>query len=235
MKKKLLDVGLISILSISIVAMFFANEDTFARDVWCRFSNFCPTVIASHFNKIIYDLSVGSFVTVLFYYLVVRLPEHERKIRLRRGLDQQYRLFKLDCIATMLSIVESVYDAELPEKLLDQSSFRAYFSEPVSEDQERWHVFMNKIDEFHLRDLLTSMEIFRDEVLFVMNNLDIPEEDTYEFLKRLSNIIYRLKDSSIGYDEIKPLSRFLWEIFAGYNIISGYRKEDIINKMIEGM
>jgi hypothetical protein len=37
------------------------------------------------------------------------------------------------------------------------------------------------------------------------------------------------EDVTLGYDEIKPLARFLWSVFAGY------RKEDIVKKMIDAI
>jgi hypothetical protein len=33
-------------------------------------------------------------------------------------------------------------------------------------------------------------------------------------------------------DESKPLAGFLWNVFAGWDQITGYRKEDIVKKMI---
>ena len=76
------------------------------------------------------------------------------------------------------------------------------------------------------------MEIFRDELAFVLNNTDIPKDKPFEFLKRLSAAIYSMKDVTLGYDESKPLASFLWNVFAGWDQITGYRKEDIVKKMI---
>jgi hypothetical protein len=52
-------------------------------------------------------------------------------------------------------------------------------------------------------------------------------------LKRLSAAMYSMKSVTIGYDEIKPLAGFLWDVFAGWDWIEGYRKEDIVKKMID--
>jgi hypothetical protein len=79
------------------------------------------------------------------------------------------------------------------------------------------------------------MEIFRDELTFVLNNTDIPKDEPFEFMKRLSNAIYSMKDVTLGYDETKPLARFLWSVFAGWDQITGYRKEDIVKKMIDAI
>ena len=76
------------------------------------------------------------------------------------------------------------------------------------------------------------MEMFRNELIFVLNNTDIPKDEPFEFLKRLSRLIYSLKDVTPGYDEMKPLERFLWDVFAGFDLITGYRKDDIVKRMI---
>ncbi len=40
---------------------------------------------------------------------------------------------------------------------------------------------------------------------------------------------------TLGYDESKLLARFLWDVFAGWDAIAGYRKEDIVKKMIDAI
>jgi hypothetical protein len=47
--------------------------------------------------------------------------------------------------------------------------------------------------------------------------------------------MYSMKSVTVDSDsdEIKPVARFLWEIFAGWDWLTGYRKEDIIKKMID--
>jgi hypothetical protein len=40
---------------------------------------------------------------------------------------------------------------------------------------------------------------------------------------------------TLGYDETKPLSLFLFDVFAGFGYVTGYRKEDIIKKMIDAI
>src|ERR1700730_1085819 len=91
-----------------------------------------------------------------------------------------------------------------------------YFEEEVAPGMSRFDKFQNELDEYYLRELLTRMEIFRDELAFVLNNTDIPKDKPFEFLKRLSAAIYSMKDVTLGYDESKPLAGFLWNVFAGW-------------------
>jgi hypothetical protein len=78
-----------------------------------------------------------------------------------------------------------------------------------------------------------AWRFFREELTFVLNNTDIPKDEPFEFLKRLSAVIYAMKHITLGYDESKPLAGFLWNVFAGWDLITGYRKEDIIRNMID--
>ena len=105
----------------------------------------------------------------------------------------------------------------------------------MAPDRNRWHDFQNNLYEYYLRELLTLMESFREERVFVLNNTDIPKDEPFEFMKRLSNAIYSMKDVTLDYDETKSLARFLWSVFAGWDFITGYRKEDIVKKMIDAI
>ena len=42
-----------------------------------------------------------------------------------------------------------------------------------------------------------------------------------------------MRSVTIGYDEIKPLSLILWDVFAGWDFLKRYRKGDIIQEMID--
>jgi hypothetical protein len=39
----------------------------------------------------------------------------------------------------------------------------------------------------------------------------------------------------LDYDGTKRLSRFLWEVLSGFDFVTGYQKDDIIEKMIESI
>jgi hypothetical protein len=235
--KRPLDIVLIVISILSVAALFLAHEDPFARDVVRARIGFCCPVIpnAKAWNKILYDLAVGALITMIFYLLVVRLPDHQRRQRLKRSLEKHYKSFREDCIGIMLMVADGTYSAGLPKTLVEQDKFRAYFKEEVAPGMDRFDKFQNELDEYYLRELITRMEILRDEVAFILNNTDIPKDKPFQFLKRLSAAIYSMKDVTLGYDELKPLARFLWDVFAGWDLIEGYRKEDIVKKMIDAI
>lgn len=183
-------------------------------------------------NAILFDLSIGFLVSVLFYLLVVWFPDRRKKNLIKNNLAEHYRSFKEDTIGILLAACQGSYQADLPEKLSEQSEFRKYFKEPVSDSQERWHAVLNGLNDRLLKDLLVELEILLNEVAYVLNNVNIENPDVFSFFKRLSQAVYKLKNTTLEYDDVKTLSRFLWEVFAGWNFVDGYREEDIVGVMI---
>ena len=102
---------------------------------------------AKAWSKIFYDLAVGALTTLLFYLLVVRLPDYQRRKRLKRSLERHYKAFREDCIQIMLLVADGGYTADVPEALMEQDKFRDYFNEKVaSSDRSRFDEFQNKLD-----------------------------------------------------------------------------------------
>lgn len=58
------------------------------------------------------------------------------------------------------------------------------------------------------------------------------DEKLFSFFKRLELMLLSLQRSQPGYDEAKPLCRFIYEMFSGFNIVEGHRGYDPIEKMI---
>jgi hypothetical protein len=219
---------------VSVLLVLLSHEDPFVRIRVCTHTGFCSTFAhAKAWYKVLYDLSIGALVSLAFYLLVVRLPEYQRRQRLKRSLELRYRAFRLRCIEIMLAVADPEFGRVEPEALLDPEAFRKYFKTKVQPDTERWHDFLNNLTEFYLVELQSLMEQLRDELIFVLNNTDIPKDRPFEFLKRLSAAIHSMRSVTIGYDEIKPLSLFLWDVFAGWDFLKGYRKGDIIQEMID--
>jgi hypothetical protein len=216
--------------------IFLAHEKPFARAAFCARIQICPRLpFDGALNKIAYDLAVGAIVTLVFYWLVVRLPERQKRARLRKSLAAQYRIFKEDCISTMLGTVRVSYSIDFLEGLLDRKEFKRYFNEKVGNGQDRWDQFFNELDDYGVRDLIKQMAMLRDEIAFVLNNVDIPGEAPFAFLKRFDRAIYLRIDSTSKYEDKEVLLKFLWEVFAGWSFATGYQERDIIQDMIDAI
>ena len=186
-------------------------------------------------NAILFNLSVGFLVSVTFYLLVVWFPDSRRKNLIKKNLAEQYKSFKKDTIHILLSACPICDRASLPENLTEQHEFRKYFKERISDSQERWSAVLDGLNDVLLKDLLVEFEILLTEVTYVLNNVNIEDPDVFFFFKRLSQTVNKMKITTLEYDDIKQLSQFLWELFAGWSFIDGYREDDIVDVMIEGI
>jgi len=84
-----------------------------------------------------------------------------------------------------------------------------------------------------MKDLLVELEILLHEVTFVLSNVNINDEDVFSFFKRLSQSVYKMKNMTLEYNDLKTLTSFLWQTFSGWSFIDGYRDEEIVKVMID--
>jgi len=153
---------------------------------------------------------------------------------MKRIFEDQYKTFKRDAIYIFLrSIKYYKYDPDLLSKLSDVKEFRNYFKQPFVENQNRWHGVLNGLNEYHLKDILAGLAIFKTEIEYILNNVNINDPEILAFLKRLSQALYSLKETTLDYDEIKPWSNFIWELFGGFSFIEGSKDYDVVENMIK--
>ncbi|GGX95808.1 hypothetical protein GCM10007160_24290 [Litchfieldella qijiaojingensis] len=130
---------------------------------------------------------------------------------------------------------EGSADLDLVERLKDREAFKSYFIEPVSSDQYRWHAVLNGMDELKVKAIVQELSIFRRELEYTLTSLDVDDPEVFAFLRRLTRVLQRSQSWTAGYDEIKPLSHFMWSIHTGWDQIHGYTGRDVIAEMIEAI
>ena len=75
-------------------------------------------------KQLAFDLSVGIMVSLLIYFLVVFLPEHQKRSQVRRNLSEHYDLFKEACIYNFFFAMNEAADPEVVRQLKDRKFFR---------------------------------------------------------------------------------------------------------------
>ncbi len=234
-----LDLIFLCLFVLCILIMLSTNEFSSATDYFCELSEaICfRSKYAELFNKIWYDLSVGGAISLIFYALLVRIPSIQRRKQIKRSFYMRFQNFKIASIKVFLLLSDGSYDANLPEQLFDQKKFRKYFKEEVGVGLDRWHVLFNKLseNEHYLKELLCHLDVFREEVSFVLYNCNIEDDKVFDFLKNLSEVIYLNKVVDLEYENLKALLGFYWQLFAGWSVVYGYTDDDIINDMINSL
>ena len=183
-------------------------------------------------NQIAFDLSVGALSAIGMFYLLVRLPEYERKNRIKRHLQASYKSFKQSIIQIFVGAVQGSYNSEIIERLMDQKQFREFFKEPHVPGQNKWHGVANKMDAFMLRQIVLEAEVLHGEFQHALSIIDLKDQEVFAFMKHFSSALYRAKNWSSDYDGTKEVLGFFWSLFAGWSFVDGYSDREFLPYMI---
>ncbi len=188
------------------------------------------------------NLLAGGLVSFLFYYLVVHLPEARKKSTIQGNLQRVYQGIKKDILWAVVhaSIKGGRRDLtpsmEFVESLMTPIGFKAAF-DGGREAHEGFHAFVNQMhdDTHEFRQIVLALQMLSKQIEFVLHNYPVDDQHVSEFFKRLELLLMRLQASGPGYDESKPLCRFVWEVYAGWNWLDGDVGHDRIQKMISDL
>jgi hypothetical protein len=186
-------------------------------------------------NQIIFGLSVGVLSAVGMFYVLVRLPEYERKQRIKQHLQRAYVAFKTSCIKIFVGKACGSYDSETIEQLMNPSAFRAYFQQPFAVGQDRWDGVANRMDESMLKQIVLEAEVLHGGFQHAMSAIDIRDPEMFAFFKHVSEALFRAKDWSANYDGSKVVLQFFWQVLAGWNPITGYSNREYVLDLIGGL
>lgn len=183
----------------------------------------------------LYAISISIIAASIFYVLNIYLPGQKRKNIIKHNFEEQYIFFKKHSIAIFLSALGESSNAKIEEILCDLSKFKKYFKEKIGNYPDKWHKVCDELNGTLLKDLLVQLDILSDEASFILNNTEINDENVLSFFKLILQSVYgyRIEGINMDYDEKKALMNFLWELFAGWSFVDGYREEDIVKLIIE--
>lgn len=234
MRRNALDVMLWLLSGVCLMLMFKSSSDPYPETIkgtWLEYW-LQPFSVG---NQIVFDISVGVIVSLFVYVLIVRLPEYKTRLRLKANLLRQYDALKEDCIMHFLWACGESAETTLIDRLKDREEFRAFFKEPVSSCQNRWDAVFNGLDERKVDSLLFELEVFRQEIEYTLNTVDVSDSHAFAFLRRLTRLLHRSRRWSDENDQLKSLLGFMWSIHTGWNDVYGYSGRDSVADMIEAI
>lgn len=210
------------------------------------FVNFCTDVSSMKwwpdFFAVTTNLLAGGLVSFLFYFLVVHVPARRKKTIIKSNLQRMYRIIKRDILFSVVQASRQggrhdlVPDDELMEELLTPHGFKKAF-EGGRESDEGFYAFENQMheDNWEFRQIMLNLQMLSKQIDFLLQNYSVENQDAFDFFKRLELMLMRLQASGPGYEESKPLARFIWEVYTGWNWIDGDLGGDRIQKMISNL
>jgi hypothetical protein len=87
-------------------------------------------------------------------------------------------------------------------------------------------------DTPEFRELVLNLELLSKQIEFGLHSYTIEDQKLFGFFKRMEVLLLKLRRVGPGYDESKGLCRFIYEIYAGWDMVHGDRSYDIIEKTI---
>lgn len=185
------------------------------------------------------SMLAGGLVSFFFYWLVVYEPERRKRHVIKGNLSTMYLRIKEDILYNVVFAsqkggrVDLVASPDTIKNLLTVEGFKATFSGGREAD-EGFYAFENQMsdDTPEFREIVLNLEVLAKQIEFVLHNYNMDDEHLFDFFKRLEKILLRLRNSSPGYDESKPLCSFIYQIFSGWSPVDGYLDHPVIDKMI---
>lgn len=186
-------------------------------------------------NQITFDITVGIIVSLFVYLLVVRLPTWQKKKRLKAHLLRRYDTLKEQCIMHFLWACKQPAESSLIDRLKNLEDFKAFFNEPISADQNRWHAVLNGLTEDYVQSLVRELDLFRGELDYALTAVEVADDKVFDFLRNLTQVLQRSHYWSDNEDQLKPLSQFMWTMFTGWSIVQGYTGRDFVKEMVSAI
>jgi hypothetical protein len=87
-------------------------------------------------------------------------------------------------------------------------------------------------DSEEFREIVLLLHFLSKQIEYVLHNYDFHNEELFGSFKWLEIGLIRIHSSGPGYDESKPLCRFIYGIFSGFDWVEGYRDYDFLEKRI---
>lgn len=185
------------------------------------------------------NLVAGGILSFFFYWLVVYLPESRKRRVIKNSLSRMYRNIKEDILYQVVFASQKggrhdlQADMDTIETLMTPAGFRQAF-DGGREADEGYYAFANEMSDGteEYRQIILNLEMLAKQVEYVLHNYTMEDEGLFGFFKRLELMLLSLQRAEPSYDGSKPLCRFVYEMFSGFNFIDGHRGYDPIEKMI---
>jgi hypothetical protein len=217
MKRHHLDALLLGTGALSLLAMGLAHEDPWLRSGVCDVLPCIKSDAAVFWNKIFYDLAVGTLLSLVFYWLLVRIPELSRNARLRQRLERHYDALKRECVVQLLFASGGEPTVENIERLATNPvAFRDHF---YAAEGAPWYRAMNQFDHpdtNYFERVREAFQIFKEELDFTIDHAHIGDDQAFGELKDLSLLMQDAISIPKDYDGTKGFFGILQMVLGGW-------------------
>ncbi len=175
------------------------------------------------------NILVGSFVSFIFYFMVVFIPTYLRKDNAKRAFLHFYNQFREDVLREILRLAEFDGDEnEKVEELKNTDNFISFAQEQSeTEGQNNWHVLMNNIDlddHRHARKtIVVRLSELQREADFLVRYVGVKNRKLLQNFRRLDRSLQdgRYKEElDWNWGEDKQFTDSLYELLSGKSMVA---------------
>jgi hypothetical protein len=196
--------------------------------------------VSSDVFDVLFNLASGGAISFLFYFLVVVIPEGRRADLLKNNAIVVYKRIRQDIVtAVVLASVKggrtdlsTSYDVIM--MLIDVKIFREKFSSGKASN-EGFYAFENQMSSmnYEFEHIVRQLKLLSAELNFFLLTYMPADFEHFKTLKHLELAVSSLLDVQPGYEESKPLCRFLYQFLAGFDWGAGYAEKDAYLEALE--
>jgi hypothetical protein len=184
-------------------------------------------------NSIIFDLAIGYLVSLMFWFLVVHLPEKQKKQILKQNLSLRYKWFKVAALQIFSSAGDLNISSEDLNRLNDYEQFNEFYR---AADGAEWNKVLIglEVKSDCLNELMVEMDLFSNEIDYALAHLIVTDKKDLYVFRQFKVFAFRFKHSDFySIDQPKRLARFLRSVFGYWDSVSGQRNYDSIQDAID--
>ena len=183
-------------------------------------------------NSIIFSISIAYISSFIFWLLIVFFPERKKKNIIKKHFTLSYKYFKEKTIGIICNAAGCSIDNEQFNKLTNHNDFKFFFNSNM------WDNVLNGLanDNILLDDLIIQLELLVSEIQYVLNNVEIYDENIFTAFKVFQSNIYAIKNSSnYQYEPEKYIGNILYEILGSYSRMTGKFVNDRFQELIDNI
>lgn len=193
-------------------------------------------------SGIVKDIAIGLFISFIFYYIVVFIPEFLNKEAQKKVFLNFYEEFRKNIIREFLYLSEfeqsKTTETQICELLNDVKKLDSFFLEKNKKNigQNNYDTMMNNIwtpkYKGSFDKIIGCVDELRKEMIFLVSNVQIDDPDLLEWVRIMDRILssYGQFDMHENNSE-KIFIEYLWRLLTGKNLTKGYVGDFIKDKI----
>lgn len=179
-------------------------------------------------NSIIFTLSSGFLVSLIFWLLAIVLPQKEKRELWKAKLIDDYNVFRKFSQKVVFKALSIDNHQSLPMSGLE---FKEFLNQ-----ENRWNLFRSELqsDKQLRRQVIAEMEKLQSGFDYAFSIHDFESKESLQFFEDLKGQINWLKGiDDIEYEQDKYLSDFLYEVACWFTTATGQFNYDPIEARIK--